>query len=91
MLAFILLGVLPLQNYPKVGYFITYLITFGTFTPGIITASWLSSNYTTSNERATVLGLYYMLINLAGIISSAVFREQDAPVYKPALINVATF
>jgi hypothetical protein len=32
-----------------------------------------------------------MLMNLAGIISSAVFREQDAPVYKPALIIVATF
>ena len=27
--------------------------------------------------------------NLAGIVSSCVFRAQDAPVYKPALITVA--
>jgi hypothetical protein len=27
--------------------------------------------------------------NLAGIISSCVFRDQDAPVYKPALITIA--
>lgn len=30
-----------------------------------------------------------MAQNLAGIISSAVFRAQDAPVYQPALVTVA--
>jgi hypothetical protein len=29
--------------------------------------------------------------NLAGIISSAVFRTEDAPIYKTALITVACF
>jgi hypothetical protein len=89
LIAWILLAVLDLVNNVHVGYFLTYLITFGTFTPGILVPVWIASNTTTSTGRAFRLGLNFMAQNLAGIVSSAVFRPQDAPVYKPALITVA--
>ncbi|XXH01867.1 hypothetical protein Hte_008229 [Hypoxylon texense] len=88
-LAWILLAVLDLVNHVEVGYFLTYLLTFGNFTPGILVPVWVASNTTTTTGRAFRLGLNFMAQNLAGIISSAVFRAQDAPVYKPALITVA--
>ena len=31
-----------------------------------------------------------MAQNLAGIVSSAVFRQEDAPIYKTALITIAS-
>ncbi|KAI1377815.1 MFS general substrate transporter [Hypoxylon crocopeplum] len=88
-LAWILLAVLDLVQHVEVGYFLTYLLTFGNFTPGILVPVWVASNTTTTTGRAFRLGLNFMAQNLAGIISSAVFRAQDAPVYKPALITVA--
>ncbi|KAJ4300697.1 hypothetical protein N0V90_002785 [Kalmusia sp. IMI 367209] len=88
-LAWILLGTLNLVTHVKVGYFLTYLITFGTFTPGILVPVWLASNTTTTTGRAFRLGLNFMAQNLAGVVSSSVFRAQDAPVFKPALITVA--
>ncbi|KAI0179853.1 MFS general substrate transporter [Hypoxylon sp. FL1284] len=87
--AWILLAVLDLVKHVEVGYFLTYLLTFGNFTPGILVPVWVASNTTTTTGRAFRLGLNFMAQNLAGIISSAVFRAEDAPVYKPALITVA--
>ncbi|TVY59486.1 putative transporter [Lachnellula cervina] len=89
LIGFVLLGTLDLIHNVKVGYFITYLITFGTFTPGILVPAWVASNTHTTTGRAVTLGLLFAGQNLAGIISSAVFRAQDAPIYKPALITVA--
>jgi hypothetical protein len=89
-LSWILLATLDLVRQVEVGYFLTYLITFGTFTPGLLVPVWLASNTHTTTGRATRLGMAFMTQNLAGLISSPVFREQDAPVYKPALITVAS-
>lgn len=58
--------------------------------PGILVPVWIASNTTTTTGRAFRLGLNFFGQNLAGIISSSVFRAQDAPVYKPALITVAS-
>ncbi|GKT61685.1 vitamin H transporter protein [Colletotrichum tofieldiae] len=88
LLAWILLGTLDLVEHERVGYFITYLITFATFVPSNLVPVWLASNIPTTTGRAIALGLNYMAMNLAGIISSMVFRSEDAPVYRPALITV---
>ncbi|KAI2781640.1 MFS general substrate transporter [Daldinia loculata] len=88
LVAWILLGTLDLVHKPQVGYFLTYLITFATFIPSNLVPAWLSSNTPTTTGRAISLGLNYMAMNLAGIISSLVYRTEDAPVYRPALITV---
>lgn len=89
LIGFVLLGSLDLVNLVQVGYFLTFLLTFGVFTPGLLTPVWLASNIHTTTGRAVALGMTYMSQNLAGIVSSLVFRNQDAPVFRPALITAA--
>lgn len=88
LIAWILLGTLDLVHQPQVGYFLTYLITFSTFIPSNLVPVWIASNTPTTTGRAVSLGMNYMAMNLAGIVSSLIYREQDAPVYRPALITV---
>ncbi|KAI0002813.1 major facilitator superfamily domain-containing protein [Xylariaceae sp. FL0662B] len=91
MLGFILLGSLDLTRLVGVGYFCTFLITFGTFTSAVLVPAWASGNIVSRSGRATTLGLISGLQNLGGIISSLVFRSEDAPVYRPALITSGIF
>ncbi|ORY15346.1 hypothetical protein BCR34DRAFT_598583 [Clohesyomyces aquaticus] len=49
---------------------------------------WLAANVPTTTGRAGSLGMNYMAMNLAGIVSSLTFRAEDGPVYAPALISV---
>jgi len=88
LIAWILLATLPLVRYPQAGYFLTYLTTSLTFIPSNLIPVWLASNVPTTTGRAIALGLNFMAMNLAGIVSSLTFRAQDAPVYAPALITV---
>ncbi|KAF3392996.1 hypothetical protein DPV78_010172 [Talaromyces pinophilus] len=87
LLGWILLGTLDLKSKPGVGYFLTFLTTGFTFIPSNIIPVWLASNTPTTTGRAVALGLNYMAMNIAGIVSSVSFRTQDAPVYVPALIT----
>ncbi|KUL85166.1 hypothetical protein ZTR_06267 [Talaromyces verruculosus] len=89
MIGFILLATLDLVQHTHVGYFLTYMITFGTYMPELLMPLWLSSNLTNASSRAVALGLFIGGQNIGGILSSAVFRSQYAPVYAPALITVA--
>lgn len=91
MLGFILLGTLDLTRLTGVGYFCTFLITFGTFTSAVLVPAWASSNIVSQSARATTLGLISGLQNLGGIISSVAFRSEDAPVYRPALVTSGVF
>ncbi|ETS79308.1 hypothetical protein PFICI_09161 [Pestalotiopsis fici W106-1] len=91
MLGFILLGTLDLTRLVGVGYFCTFLITFGTFTSAVLVPAWVSSNIASRSARATTLGLISGMQNLGGIISSVVFRAEDAPVYRPALVTSGVF
>ncbi|KAI1373214.1 MFS general substrate transporter [Hypoxylon crocopeplum] len=88
LIAWILLGTLDLVHNPQVGYFLTYLITFATFIPSNLVPAWLSSNTPTTTGRAVSLGLNYMAMNMAGVVSSLIYRAEDAPVYRPALVTV---
>ncbi|KAI5926581.1 major facilitator superfamily domain-containing protein [Camillea tinctor] len=91
MVGFVLLGSLDLTRLVEVGYFCTFLITFGTFTSAVLVPAWVSGNIVSRSGRATVLGLISGLQNLGGIISSLSFRSEDAPVYRPALITSGVF
>ncbi|CAJ2509987.1 Uu.00g058870.m01.CDS01 [Anthostomella pinea] len=91
MIGFILLGSLDLTRLVGVGYFCTFLITFGTFTSAVLVPAWASGNTVSRSGRATTLGLIAGLQNLGGIISSVAFRSEDAPVYRPALITSGVF
>lgn len=87
IIGWVLLGALDLVQNPRVGYFLTYLIPCATFIPSNLVPVWLSSNTPTTTGRAVSLGLNYTFMNLAGIISSVSFRDEEAPVYKSALLS----
>ncbi len=91
MLGFILLGTYDVVDDIGVGYFCTFLMTIGTFTPAAIVPVWLMGNTRSATGRATKVGLLVGCQNLGGIISSLSFRAQDAPVYRPALIVSGVF
>ena len=86
ILGWILLGTLDLVSAPKVGYFLTYLVPCVTFIPSNLVPVWLSSNTPTTTGRAVSLGLNYTFMNLAGIVSSVSFRDEEAPVHRTALV-----
>ena len=88
LVAWILLGALDLVHHVQVGYFLTYLTTSFTFVSSNIVPVWLATNTPTTTGRAVALGLNYMAMNAAGIVSSLTFSAEDAPVYAPALITV---
>lgn len=89
MIGWILLASLPLTHAAGVGYFLMYVQIFGTFTPGVLVSTWIAENTPSTSRRAVALGLLAMFQNLGGIISSCVYRTQDAPTYRPALITIA--
>ncbi|OKL57414.1 hypothetical protein UA08_07657 [Talaromyces atroroseus] len=89
IIGWILLGSLDLVHHVKVGYFLTYLLTFGTFTPMLLIPAWVGANAQSASARAVALGFISMFTNLGGIVSSGVYRQQDAPTYRPALITVS--
>ncbi|EMR65687.1 putative vitamin h protein [Eutypa lata UCREL1] len=89
LIAWVLLGTLDLVHNVNVGYFFTFLTVSGSFVPGLLVPVWLSANIPTTTGRAVALGLSYMAQNMAGIVSSLLFRAEYAPVYRPALVTVA--
>lgn len=92
-IAWILLATLDLSGRQgvDVGYFLTYLLMAGTFTPPPLVAEWIASNSPTSTGRALRLGMFATAIPIGGIISSVAFRAQDAPVYQRGLLTCASF
>lgn len=75
----------------RVGYFLTYVLMAGTFTPPPLVAEWIASNSPTSTGRALRLGMFATAIPMGGIISSVAFRAQDVPLYQRGLLTCATF
>ncbi|KAL4876204.1 major facilitator superfamily domain-containing protein [Aspergillus karnatakaensis] len=89
LIGWILFASLDVIKETEVGYFLTYLIVSGTFLPLLLIPAWVGANTRSSSERAVALGLISMFQNLGGIVSSGVYRDQDAPTYRPALITVS--
>ncbi|KAL4962462.1 major facilitator superfamily domain-containing protein [Aspergillus stella-maris] len=89
LIGWILFASLDLVHEGGVGYFLTYLIVSGTFLPLLLLPAWIGANVKITSERAVALGLISMTQNLGGIVSSAVYRAQDAPTYRPALVIVS--
>ncbi|KAL4794845.1 hypothetical protein BDV19DRAFT_389747 [Aspergillus venezuelensis] len=89
LIGWILFASLDLVTEGGVGYFLTYLILSGTFLPLLLLHAWIGANIRVTSERAVALGLISMTQNLGGIVSSTVYRAQDVPTYRPALVTVS--
>ena len=52
---------------------------------------WYNNNIASEGKRVALTSIGVPLANLMGLVSSNIFRSQDAPKYIPALITTAAF
>lgn len=74
-----------------IAYFATFMMTWGTSAPSVLVSTWYNNNIAHESRRVLLTSIGVPLANLMGLVSSNVFREQDAPKYLPALITVGVF
>ncbi|KAK7521224.1 MFS general substrate transporter [Phyllosticta citriasiana] len=75
----------------RVAYFSCFLMTWGTAAPSVLLSTWYNNNVAHEGRRVTLTAVGVPLANLMGVVSSNIFRNQDAPKYLPALITTAAF
>ncbi|KAI1264881.1 major facilitator superfamily domain-containing protein [Xylariaceae sp. FL1019] len=75
----------------RLAYFATFMMTWGTSAPSVLLSTWYNNNVAHEGERLTLTSVGVPLANLMGLVSSNIFRAQDAPKYLPALITTASF
>ncbi|KAK5114718.1 hypothetical protein LTR62_002292 [Meristemomyces frigidus] len=74
-----------------VAYFACFMMTWGTSAPSVLLDVWYNNNIADENRRLFLTTLGVPIANLMGVVSSNVFRNQDAPQYIPALATTAAF
>ncbi|CAG8895017.1 unnamed protein product [Penicillium egyptiacum] len=63
----------------------------GTSAPSVLLDAWYNNNTADEGRRVVLTSIAVPLANLMGVVSSNIFRTQDAPTYLPALITTASF
>ncbi|KAK5995338.1 putative transporter [Cladobotryum mycophilum] len=72
-------------------YFATFMMCWGTSAPSVLLSTWYNNNIAHEGRRVLLTSVGVPLANLMGLVSSNIFRQEDAPKYKPALITTACF
>src|SRR5271154_3264337 len=67
------------------------MMTWGTSAPSVILDVWYNNNIADENRRVMLTSVGVPVANLMGVVSSNIFRPQDAPKYLPALATTAAF
>ncbi len=73
------------------GYFGCFLLCCGGFVVSPLLATWYTNNVPEENQRAILTPVLVSTANSMGLVSSNIFRPQDAPNYVPASIISACF
>jgi hypothetical protein len=63
----------------------------GTSAPSVLLDVWYNNNIAHEGRRLVLTSFGVPLANLMGVVSSNIFRNQDAPKYIPALATTAAF
>ena len=74
-----------------VAYFFSFMMTWGTSAPSVILDVWYNNNIAHEGQRLVLTSVGVPIANLMGVVSSNIFRTQDAPKYTPALAVTAAF
>lgn len=75
----------------RLGYYATFMMCWGTSAPSVLLSTWYNNNIAHEGQRLVLTSVGVPLANLMGLVSSNVFRKEDAPKYQPALITTACF
>ncbi|KEQ66408.1 putative pantothenate transporter [Aureobasidium melanogenum CBS 110374] len=85
----IILTAIDVVDNKAVAYFACFLLCSGAYIPSCLVHSWHNNNNVNESSRAATTGLLVGLGNLSGILSTATFRTEYAPAYRPTLIVTA--
>jgi hypothetical protein len=88
---FIIFATIDVEHSLRVAYFACFMMTWGTSAPSVLLSTWYNNNVADENKRVTLTSVGVPLANLMGVVSSNIFRSQDAPKYIPALATTAAF
>ncbi|KAK6455958.1 transporter of nicotinic acid [Scheffersomyces xylosifermentans] len=91
LIGFVVFGAIDTQSHIGVAYFSCFLMTAGSSASSVLTSTWYNNNTPNENRRVVVSSIGVPLANAAGLISTNIFRPQDAPKYIPALGITAGF
>lgn len=90
-LGFIIYAAIDVQRSLHVAYFATFMMTMGTSAPSVILDVWYNNNIANEGRRVLLTSIGVPMANVMGLVSSNIFRAQDAPNYIPALATTAAF
>jgi hypothetical protein len=90
-IGFLIYATIDVQAEIKLAYFACFMMTWGTSAPSVLLSTWYNNNIAHEGRRVTLTSIGVPLANLMGIVSSNIFRAQDAPDYVPALATTAAF
>ena len=90
-IGFIVYSTIDVAHSIHVAYFACFMMTWGTSAPSVLLSTWYNNNVADENKRVTLTSVGVPLANLMGVVSSNIFRPQDAPKYIPALATTAAF
>lgn len=88
---FIIYATIDVTRELHVAYFACFMMTWGTSAPSVLLSTWYNNNVAHEGRRVALTSVGVPLANIMGLVSSNVFRNQDAPDYVPALITTAAF
>ncbi|KAK3635685.1 hypothetical protein LTR56_014561 [Elasticomyces elasticus] len=87
----VIYSAIDVLNELTVAYFACFMMTWGTSAPSVLLDVWYCNNIADENRRLFLTSLGVPLANLMGVVSSNIFRKEDAPQYIPALATTAAF
>lgn len=90
-IGFLVYAVIDVEHSTHVAYFACFMMTWGTSAPSVLLSTWYNNNVAHEGRRVLLTSIGVPLANLMGIVSSNIFRPQDAPKYIPALATTAAF
>ncbi|SCU93811.1 LADA_0G05028g1_1 [Lachancea dasiensis] len=91
LIGFVVFGCIDTQSHLGAAYFSCFLMTTGSSVSSVLTSTWYNNNTPNENRRVVLSAVGVPLANAAGLISTNIFREKDAPKYLPALGITAGF
>ncbi len=80
-IGFVVLCVVDVTKHIAVGYFCCFLLPCGAYISSPLLTTWYNNNTPDENQRAILTGVLVALGNAMGLVSSNIFRPQDAPKY----------
>ncbi|KAF4119548.1 Major Facilitator Superfamily [Geosmithia morbida] len=75
----------------QLAYYACFMMCWGTSAPSVLLSTWYNNNIAHEGRRVVLTSVGVPFANIMGLVSSNIFRQNEAPKYETALITTATF